>query len=126
MKRFWLGVMILAGLLALGIGVTVAVNRFCDPISGELSQASDAVLQDQWAAAEQAARRARSRWERHRALHAAVGNHEPMEEIDSLFEQLEIYSRQRDGLRFAECCAQLASLITTLGEAQGVYWWNVL
>ena len=126
MTRFWLGAGLLAWLLAMGIGITVAVDRFCDPISGDLSRASVLVQQGRWEQAEQLSTQAQQRWEQHRALHAAVSNHEPMEQIDALFEQLKIYSQAGDGLRFAECCAQLSSLTEALGESQAVYWWNLL
>ena len=126
MKRFWLGVIILAGLLALGVGVTVAVDRFCRPISRELAEAAQAAEQGNWDRAKRLAARANERWDQHRALHAAVTNHEPMEEIDALFEQLEIYRRAADGLRFAECCARLASMTDAVGESQAIRWWNLL
>ena len=126
MMRFWLGVGILLGLLVLGIVVTLAVGQFCEPISQKLSEASLTAQQGRWELAEQLSERARQRWEQHRALHAAVSNHEPMEQIDALFSQLEIYRKTKDGVRFAECCAQLSSLTAALGESQAVYWWNLL
>lgn len=126
MTRFWLGTAVLACLLALGIAVTVVVDRFCEPISRELSEASHAAVQGSWEQAEALSDRARQRWEQHRAVYAAVTNHEPMEQIDALFDQLKIYGRARDGLRFAECCARLASLTGAVGESQAIYWWNLL
>ena len=118
MTRFWLGAAILAVLLGLGIGITVAVDRFCDPISADLSRAAAVVQQNRWEQAQKLSDGAQQRWQKHRALHAAVSNHEPMEQIDALFEQLKIYSRAGDSLRFAECCAQLASLTAALGESR--------
>lgn len=126
MKRFWLGTAVLAALLALGIATTVAVDRFCQPISQELTRAEQAARAGQWSQAGQLSDRARQRWEQHRALHAAVTNHEPMEEIDALFRQLDIYTAEGDSLRFAECCARLASLTEAIAEAQAICWWNLL
>ena len=126
MKRFWLGLAILVGLMALGIAVTVMVDRFCAPISRELDRACLAVQQGKWDQAEQLSGWAKKRWEKHRALHAAVTNHEPMEQIDALFDQLEIYKQARDSLRFAECCARLVSLTDAVAEFQAIYWWNLL
>lgn len=126
MKRFWLGVIILSGLLVLGFTAMVAVDRFCQPISRNLTEAACAVELGNWDLAHQLATQANERWEQHRALHAAVTNHEPMEEIDALFEQLEIYRQAEDGLRFAECCARLASMTDAVSESQAIYWWNLL
>lgn len=126
MKRFWLGSGILAVLLALGITATVAVDRFCQPISRDLTLAAQVVRRNEWVQAEQLADSARQRWQQHRALHAAVTNHEPMEEIDALFDQLKIYAEEGDSLHFAECCVRLASLTEAVAESQAIHWWNLL
>lgn len=122
MRRVWLGIGILAGLLALGIFVTVGAHRICAPISEQLEQAAQA------ASAEEAlplCRAARRRWETYRRMTAAVTDHEPMEEIDALYEELKVYAQWGDQKRFAQCCARLASQTRAIAEAQAVNWWNI-
>ena len=126
MKRLWLGIGILAVLLALGCLTAFGVSRLCTPAAEALEQASDAVQTGQWEDALDLAARARRRWERYRELNAAVTNHEPMEEVDALFASLEVYGRRRDILGFADCCARLSSLIRAIAESQSAHWWNVL
>lgn len=126
MKRFWLGLGILLLFLALGIGTTVGMARICHPLAEMLEQAADRVQDGQWSQAQALARDARDRWERYREVTASVTNHEPMEEADALFDALDIYLQQKDVIRFADCCVRLAALADAIGEAQAIYWWNVL
>lgn len=126
MKRFWLGAVLLILLLAAGIGATLGMQRVCDPITRSLTSAADAVQTGQWEQAESQAQAARQRWEHYRDNVAAIASHEPMEEVEALFRALEIFSRQRDTVRFADCCARLTALTTAISESQSFSWWNVL
>lgn len=121
MKRFWLGVAIMTLLLALGIGATVATGRSCRPIAQALEQAAQLDKEQVTALSEEA----RSTWHRHRRFCAAVSDHEPMEEIDALFEELRIYLRCDDRVHYLECCARLATQIHAIADAQAVNWWNI-
>jgi len=126
MKRFWFGAALLAVLLGLGIAATLGMAWICDPISHRLDEAADAVQDGQWEQALTMADSARVHWEQWRSISAAVTNHEPMEEVDALFEALEIFARQRDTVRFADCCARLSALTAAISESQAIYWWNIL
>jgi len=126
MKRFWLGAVLLTLLLAGGFWLTFGADCICAPASQALERAAEAVQQGHWAQAEKHAQAAREQWEENRDLLATFTDHEPMEEIEALFGALDIFLRQRDTVRFADCCARLTALTEAIAEAQAVSWWNVL
>lgn len=122
MKRFLLGVGILLGLVAAGILTTRVINRIQQPVGAFLEQAAEA---SDWDRAESFSRQARDRWDRYRDLSAAVTDHTPMEQIDALFGQLEIYTQYRDWVRFRACCAELKAWTDAVAEAQSIRWWSI-
>ena len=126
MKRFWLGAALLAVLLAAGIFSTVATERFHHSLSRRLEATASAALAQDWESAGELLHQCRSHWARHRNFVAAVASHEPIEDIDSLYDQLDIYFSQRDSQGFALCCATLHHRTQALGEAQSINWWNLL
>lgn len=126
MKRFWLGVGILVLFLAIGLLTTQGFQALFQPLSDTLHQASDAVQEGKWEQAEALAQKARQQWDKYRNITAALTNHEPMEETEAMFNVLDVYVRQRDKTRFAQCCAQLAALTEAIGESQSICWWNLL
>ena len=126
MNRMWLGLCILVFLFTLGCGITYGMNQICAPISNELDAAAALVQNGQWKQARTLSHQAQKRWEHWHDLTASVTDHEPMEEVDSLFAALEIFEKQKDALRFAESCARLSALTNAVGESQAVYWWSIL
>lgn len=126
MKRFWIGVIILAILLAAGIGTTVFAVRTHTDISESLEQASEAALRGRWEEAKALSMGAKGKWEDYRKVTASIADHEPMEEIDDLFSQMEIYLLTRQQIPFSACCASLGILTDAIGEAHAVSWWSLL
>ncbi len=126
MNRLWLGLCILAVLLGLGGVTTYGMDRICTPIADKLSSAAELVQNEQWEQASALSYQARQRWEQWHDLTASVTDHDPMEEVDALFAALEIFAKEKDTLRFAECCARLSALSQAIGEAQSAYWWSIL
>ena len=126
MKRFWIGVAILAILLATGIGTTVFAVRTHTGIAEHLKQASEAALRGKWEEACTFSLDAKKQWESIRHGTAAIADHEPMEEIDDFFAQMEIYLLTRQQIPFATCCASLSVLTNAIGEAHAVNWWSLL
>lgn len=122
MKRFWIGVSVMAVLLAVGLSVTVAIDTLCAPISHQLQQAAQT---EAWEQATALAATAQQSWQQRRKFCAAVTDHEPMEQIDALFCSLEVYIRQQDRTRFHEACARLASMTDAIGDAQTICWWHI-
>ena len=126
MKRFWLGAALLCLLLALSLTAALGMERLCSPIARELDLAAQYAQAGAWEQALSQSRSARQRWERHRKAVASFTLHDPLEEVDALFEALEIFSQQRDATHFAEYCAQIESLTEAITEAQSATWWNIL
>lgn len=126
MKRFWLGVAILTLLLSFGIAATLGADRVCNPVVSALEAAATAIQEENWEQADLCTKQARQRWEQYRSALAALSDHTPMEEVDAQFRALEIYARQKDQIRFADCCARLSSLTGAIAEAQSIIWWNLL
>lgn len=126
MKRLWIGVIILAILLAAGIGITTFAVRTQEKISQELAKASEAALRGKWEQACKLSLNAKKQWESLRRGTAAIADHEPMEEIDDLFSQMEVYLLTRQQIPFATCCASLSVLTNAIGEAHAINWWSLL
>lgn len=126
MKRLWIGIGLMTAFLVLGIFSTVSMTRIHEPISHCLERASQAALDGRFADAAALARDARLQWQEHRKCTAALADHTPMEEIDSLFAELEVYIQMDEPVHFAACCARLSTLTQAVGEAHSVSWWNLL
>ena len=114
-------VLLLSGLLS-----SWYMDRKHRTISRELEQSSWMALSGQWSDARERARVATTDWEKNRQLRAALADHTPMEEIDDLFEELNIYAAAGERTEFARCCAALSVRIRAVAEAHRLTWWNVL
>lgn len=126
MKRLWIGVGLLILLLLLGILTTVFAARHQEQISQTLAEARNAAEVGQWEKAAGACFRAKALWESRHHLTASIADHEPMEEVESLFAQLEIYLKARDPVAFSACCSGLEVFVRAIGEAHSVNWWSLL
>lgn len=126
MKRLWLGVAILLVVLMVGTGLSIAFSRLHTPISETLNEAGRAALAEDWEKATALANAAGADWEKIRHFTAAVAEHTPLEEMDSLFARLEVLCRARETAEFSAVCAELSILATTMGQSQSIVWWNLL
>ena len=126
MKRLWLGVGILLLFLALGILLTFSFSRIHAPLAQTLEDASRLALSGNWETACAEAKEARSRWERYRNFTAAVADHAPLEEMDALFSQLDIYISLSWQGEFAALCTQLSQMAAAMEESQQLTWWTLL
>ena len=126
MKRLWVGVGML--LVLMGIGVVTAASMRCvhEPVSKLLSQASQAALAEDWEQAEKLSDHAKEQWQQHWHATAALADHEPMEQIDSLFAELAVYLQTKEDVHFAACCQNLSTLTRAVGEAHAINWWNLM
>ena len=126
MKRFWLGLGILAVILAAGI---VTMELLCGshtPISRDLEAAAQAAQREDWQQAAALAGKAQTRWQQRWRLTAALMDHAPMSEIDGMFAELEVYAGQRDTEDYAAVCAHLSRLTKAICEENDFSWWNLL
>ena len=126
MKRGCIGAALLL-LLLVGGGLSVrAMVDMHAPLTGFLEKASEAALTSDWEQAQALSRKAQTRWEKNWHISAAFSDHGPMEEIDGLFAQLQVYGKLREGAGFAALCRELARELEAMGEAHVPNWWNLL
>ena len=126
MKRLWIGIAFLALLLAGGFGISIGMNNLQKDISQQLTAACQTALTGDLKQAAIQATAAKEVWEQYRNLVATVTDHEPMEDMDTLFAQLPIYYETDSPLNFAAVCSDLSLLIQAIGENQALKWWGVL
>nr|MBQ8244414.1 DUF4363 family protein [Oscillospiraceae bacterium] len=126
MKRSWMGLGLLVVLLALSLLVTWAMAQVHDPIARDLITAGEYALAGDWERAEFLFRQAEGIWETYGTFRACFADHNPMEEIDACFAQLEIYARMREETAFAASCGEIARKAQAMGEAHGLKWENLL
>ena len=126
MKRGWIGLALLAVLLASGLLTARKMEEFHSDGAQMLTRAGVYALEDNWAPARELAFQAMKHWQEHREFTAAFADHEPMEDVDCLFAQLPAYARQEDAAHFAAICAELSKRLEAVSNAHSFLWWNVL
>lgn len=96
---------------------------------GEIARTLEActwqALSGQWENARNTAETAEQAWQQGRGRRAAVSDHTPLEEIDSLFAELGAYAAAGDRTGFARTCAALSRHMDALGDAHRVSWQNI-
>ena len=126
MRHLWIGVLILILLLALGLVISLRMGVIHTPIAEDLAAAAEAALSDDWDTAMTCVRSASARWEKYRRFTAAFADHNPMDELDGLFAELEVYAKEREMPHFASTCTRLNHLANAMAESHMLYWWNLL
>lgn len=126
MKRLWLGIVLLAALLAASLGVQAVMERTHDPIAKELDQAADAALAGDWAEADRLYQRSRDAWQRHRKVTASLADHSPMDELDMLFGELRVFAREREAVHFAATCRAASRMAKAIAQAHSITWGDFL
>lgn len=124
--RTWIGVGILVLLLGIGIFLTFYTADIQDRVAQILSESREAAAVGQWEKAAGRCFQARALWEKHQKSTAAIVDHEPMEEVEALFAQLEVYLKVRDPVAYCACCASLEVFTRAIGESHSVSWWSLL
>ena len=125
MKRFWIGSAILVGVLILGIISSHWMSRVHIPCAMDLQNAASYAMGEDWIRADALAHRAEESWERNRGLSAAFTNHQPMDEIDALFEELEIYLAREEAVAFSAACRYLSQRLKDIDGSFRVNWKNL-
>lgn len=126
MKQLWVSIFLLAALLAGGLLTSWGARQVQEPIALQLEQASQAGFREDWEQAEALCAAARTRWETYRNALAAIADHGPMEEIDSLFGELEVYRQAKDPALFSGLCTRLSMKARSIWESLSLSWWNLL
>lgn len=126
MKRFWWGAGLLIVLLILSSLITFSMERIHEPVANLLKQASEASLEEDWEKANALAGEAKARWEQYWQFTAAFADHTPMDELDGLFAELEVYGKEKEMPHFAATCSHLSMLALAMASSHTPNWWNVL
>ena len=126
MKRGWFGAGLLAVFLGLGLLVSALVSNAHQPTSTMLEQAAEKTLSGDFAGGIALGTEAQQRWKCQWNGTASIADHSPMDEIDALFAEMEIYARTGEQPHFAACCKELAQRLEAIADAHRFSWWNVL
>lgn len=126
MKRIRTGACILLLLLAAGMFFSIHMQKVHSDISRQLRQAAQCAQNGDWQHASSQARQARQAWKKARNMTAATADQTPMDEIEGLFAQLEVYTTQQQMPDFAATCLHLAQLTETIGDTHKLNWRNLL
>jgi len=122
-RRFYLGTGILLAILLLGLLTGWLMQQNQQPVAELLEQAAQA---EDLQSGVQLAQQAKEDWHKRWKAVAAVADHTPMDEIDTLFAEMDVYIREKEDVHFYACCSQLASLLRAVSEAHKLSWWNLL
>ena len=117
MIRFRIGVGLLVVLLGLCIWSQVRMSALQTPIAQEVTQAEAYAAREDWAQAAAMVAKARGEWEENRTFVASLADHQPLEDIESLFAMLEAYAAQQEQTEFQAACQDLARRILAVKEA---------
>ena len=126
MKRGWLGAGILVIFLILGLAVSYFASKTHQPTSQLLEQAAEKTLSGDFEGGIALATEAKNRWKQQWNGTASIADHSPMDEVDALFAELEIYAQTGEKPHFAACCKELAERVEAIADAHKFSWWNVL
>lgn len=125
MIRLWFGVGLLVVLLLGGIALWLGIAPFHEDLAQALDTAAELAITGSWEQAQATAFSARDRWQRHQDCIAAVTDHEPMEQMEAMFQELDMMGADR-AVDFACVCVHLAQTARAIGETQRLKWWGIL
>ena len=123
MYRTWFGIFILLFLLIFGFTVSSVLYHLQAPVASQLEDAAKQALSGDLHTGQTLAQKAHQNWLDRWRVTAAFSDHAPMDEIDSLFGQLDAYKNPQD---FAACCSRISVLVEAVWEAHQLTWWNLL
>ena len=125
-KRFYLGLGILLVLLALGLGAGAGMRRIHSPVEDLLVQAGDLALERGTEAAMPLALQAYDRWQRFLGFTASLADHSPMDDTNTLFQEMLIYGRTGELPHFVACCRELTVMVQAMYDAHAFSLKNLL
>ncbi len=121
-KHFYMGLLLLVVLLALCVTAALQAENSLLPICQTLQQASIRAQQGQPEQAAALVEKAQLAWQRQRDLTSVYGDQSPIEEVNSLFSQLEYAEEEA----FAARCRELACCLQAIADAQTLRWHSFL
>ena len=125
-KRFYLGLLILLMLLGLGIGTAAGMKAIHAPVEDLLTQAANLALADNLEEALPLARKAYKSWQKSHSFTASLADHSPMDNTDTLFQEMLVYGQTAEIPHFAACCRQLTVMVEAMYDAHAFSLKNLL
>lgn len=126
MKRSIFGAVLLLVLLGVSLYACNVMSDAHQPGVPLLREAAQSSMEGDWIGAENSAAEAWARWQKYRKVTAALADHTPMEDVESLFAELSVYFEQRDNTHFAATARTLAVRLDAMSDAHIAAWWNLL
>ena len=126
MKRIWFGVGLLVALLVLGIWSSSFMERTHLTHAESLNRAADLAAAGNWSTAMDLCSDAKKAWDQKQFLIAALCTHEPMDQIEGLFAQLEVSAAAQNSESFRSTCVYLARQLEALGKSHNLNLENIL
>ena len=126
MGRGWFGAAILTVFLAIGFVTSSAVENAHHPTEILLEQAAEAAISGDFAQGVSLGMEAKRQWQDHWNGTATVADHSPMDEVDALFAEMEVYAKTGEAPHFAACCKELSQRLQAVADAHRFSWWNIL
>ena len=125
-KRFYLGCVILIILLGLGIGAELGMKAIHQPVENHLRQAAAFAMEENMDAALPLAQKAYNRWRKLHSITASLADHTPMDDTDTLFQEMLVYGQLGEIPHFAACCRELTFMVEAMYDAHAFSLKNLL
>ena len=125
-KRFYLGCVILAVLLGLSIGAALGMKAAHHPVKDLLDQAAQLAMEEHMDAALPLAQSAYDQWQKRHSLTASLADHSPMDDTDTLFQEMLVYGELGEIPHFAACCRELTFMVEAMYDAHAFSLKNLL
>lgn len=125
-RRFILGISILIVVLALTIGTAIGMKAIHAPGEAALTEAARLALAGDLEQAIPLAQGAYQRWQTYRGITAAFADHNPMDDTERLFREMQVYAVAGEEPHFAACCTQLSAMLKAMYETHNFSLKNIL
>ena len=125
-KRFYLGLVILLVLLGLGIGAAAGMRAIHGPVEDLLDRAAALAQADDLESALPLASQAYLCWQKNHSITASLADHSPMDDTDTLFQEMLVYGQTGELPHFIACCRQLTVMVEAMYDAHAFSVRNLL
>lgn len=126
MGRIWFGISLLMLLLLLGIGGSTLMERNHLPHAIQLEQAASLSAAGKLSEAEKIVKDVQAQWDKRITFISILADHQPMEEIERQFAQLETFGATGDTISYSSTCACLSRMMQALGNSHSLDLRNLL
>lgn len=116
-RRFYLGLAILLLLLGLGIGTALCMKAIHAPVETTLAEAAQLAMEGHPEQALALAESAYERWQKYHSLTASFADHSPMDDTDTLFQEMLVYGQMEEFPHFIACCRELVVMTSAMYDA---------